>query len=96
MRDPWGYWMPRGWIRRTCRGTTDPQESIFRTETTIPARLLGTPRPKAKDVIVRHSTSGPSHIDVFDPKPQAANCDEEAAPEEFAIGTEHGFMLDQP
>ena len=32
---------------------------------------------KAKNVIVLHSTGGPSHINVFGPKSQRANCDTE-------------------
>lgn len=52
--------------------------------------------PRARNVIVLHSTGGPSHINVFGPKPQRANCDAEAAPEEFATGTGFGFMWVQP
>ena len=62
----------------------------------FPAGLSAHLEPKAKNVIVWHSTGGPSQVDVFDPRSLRANCEGEAAPEEFAMGTEFGFMWDQP
>lgn len=62
----------------------------------FPAGLSAHLEPKAKNVIVWHSTGGPSHIDVFDPRPRRTNCDGEAAPQEFAMGTEFGSIWDQP
>lgn len=75
---------------------TPPRTQFSERKQPSPAGLSAHLELKAKNVIVWHSTGGPSHIDVFHPRPRRTNCDGEAAPEEFAMGTEFGFMWDQP
>ena len=48
--------------------------------------------PKAKHVIFLHMTGGPSHVDLFDPKPVLNRYDGQPTPEEFVKGIEFGFI----
>lgn len=52
--------------------------------------------PKAKRVIFLHMTGGPSHVDLFDPKPQLTKYDGKEVPDEFVKGIEFGFIRDKP
>nr|MDQ3623082.1 DUF1501 domain-containing protein [Verrucomicrobiota bacterium] len=58
------------------------------------------PRPhfpaRAKRVIFLHMTGGPSHVDLFDPKPALARYDGQAVPEDFVKGIEFGFLKGRP
>ena len=73
-----------------------PKIQFSKRKQPFPACRSAHLEPRAKNVIVLHSTGGPSRINVFGLKLQRANYDAEAAPEEFATGTEFGFMWDQP
>ncbi len=46
----------------------------------------------AKRVIFLHMTGGPSHVDLFDPKPVLNQFDGQPAPKEFVDGIEFGFI----
>jgi uncharacterized protein (DUF1501 family) len=48
--------------------------------------------PKAKRVIFLHMTGGPSHVDLFDPKPVLNRYDGQTVPESFVKGIEFGFI----
>jgi len=54
------------------------------TRTHFPAR--------AKRVIFLHMTGGPSHVDLFDPKPMLNKFDGKPAPAEFVKDIEFGFI----
>lgn len=47
---------------------------------------------KAKHVIFLHMTGGPSHVDLFDPKPVLNKFDGQPAPAEIIKGIEFGFL----
>jgi uncharacterized protein (DUF1501 family) len=47
---------------------------------------------RAKHVIFLHMTGGPSHVDLFDPKPALNKYDGQPAPAEFVKGIEFGFV----
>jgi len=47
---------------------------------------------KAKHVIFLHMSGGPSHVDLFDPKPMLNRFDGQPAPAEFVKGIEFGFI----
>ena len=47
---------------------------------------------KAKHVIFLHMTGGPSHVDLFDPKPALNKFDGQPAPAELVKGIEFGFI----
>jgi uncharacterized protein (DUF1501 family) len=48
--------------------------------------------PRAKRVIFLHMTGGPSHVDLFDPKPLLNKFDGQPAPAELVKGIEFGFI----
>ena len=48
--------------------------------------------PRAKRVIFLHMTGGPSHVDLFDPKPALNKYDGQQVPAEFVKGIEFGFI----
>ena len=55
------------------------------------------PRPthlpaKAKHVIFLHMAGGPSHIDLFDPKPKLQELDGQPPPQEFVEGKRFAFL----
>ena len=47
---------------------------------------------RAQRVIFLHMTGGPSHVDLFDPKPMLNKFDGQPAPAEFVKGIEFGFV----
>jgi uncharacterized protein (DUF1501 family) len=47
---------------------------------------------KAKHIIFLHMTGGPSHVDLFDPKPALNKFDGQPAPAELVKGIEFGFI----
>jgi uncharacterized protein (DUF1501 family) len=47
---------------------------------------------RAKHVIFLHMSGGPSHVDLFDPKPALNKFDGQQVPEEFVKGIEFGFI----
>jgi uncharacterized protein (DUF1501 family) len=47
---------------------------------------------KAKHVIFLHMSGGPSHVDLFDPKPALNKFDGQPAPAELVKGIEFGFI----
>lgn len=47
---------------------------------------------RAKRVIFLHMSGGPSHVDLFDPKPVLNKYDGQPAPAEFVKGIEFGFI----
>lgn len=47
---------------------------------------------RAKHVIFLHMTGGPSHVDLFDPKPVLNKFDGQPAPAEIIKGIEFGFL----
>jgi hypothetical protein len=47
---------------------------------------------RAKHIIFLHMTGGPSHVDLFDPKPMLNKYDGQPAPAEFVKGIEFGFI----
>ncbi len=59
----------------------DPK-SLMASET---PRILGIPHfaPKAKNIIYLFQSGGPSHLDLFDPKPELAKRDGQQVPEEL-------------
>ena len=52
--------------------------------------------PKVKSVIFLHQVGGPSHVDMFDPKPALAKWDARPVPEEFIKGIQFGFIKGRP
>lgn len=69
------------------------------------ARLLGDggtgdPRPhfapRAKSVIYIHLVGAPSHLDLFDPKPELQRRDGELCPESFIAGKQLAFIRNHP
>ncbi len=48
--------------------------------------------PKAKHIIFLHMSGGPSHVDLFDPKPALNKFDGQSAPAELVEGIEFGFI----
>lgn len=64
--------------------------------TAAPGRSIGPHfAPRAKRVIFLHMTGGPSHVDLFDPKPMLNRYDGEVVPEDFTKGIEFGFINGQ-
>jgi hypothetical protein len=64
-------------LSRSCEGTT--RRSFLKTGLSVPlafglpelSRVLGAPSPKASSVLLVWLGGGPSHLDLFDPKPKA-------------------------
>ncbi len=58
-------------------------EKLFAADTAGP--VLGKPHfaPKAKNIIYLFQSGGPSHLDLFDPKPELAKRDGQQVPEEL-------------
>ena len=58
-------------------------EKLFAADSSVP--ILGKPHfaPKAKNIIYLFQSGGPSHLDLFDPKPELAKRDGQQVPEEL-------------
>ena len=52
--------------------------------------------PRAKQVIYLHMVGAPSHLDLFEPKPELARRDGELCPEEFFAGKQLAFIRERP
>ncbi len=52
--------------------------------------------PRARSVIFLHMVGGPSHVDLFDPKPALNKWDGQPVPEEFIKGIQFGFIKGRP
>ena len=52
--------------------------------------------PRAKNVIYIHLIGGPSHLDLFDEKPELQKHDGEKCPDEFFVGKKLAFIRDHP
>ena len=52
--------------------------------------------PKAKNVIYIHLIGGPSHLDLFDHKPELQKRNGEKCPDEFFVGKKLAFIRDHP
>ncbi|WP_013627032.1 DUF1501 domain-containing protein [Rubinisphaera brasiliensis] len=60
------------------------------------APRLGTHRPAAKHVIYIHLVGAPSHLDLFDYKPELQKRSGELCPDEFFEGKQLAFIRKQP
>lgn len=69
--------------------------SLLRAESESPARLAHQ-RPRAKNVIYIHLVGAPSHLDLFDEKPQLRARSGELCPDEFFVGKKLAFIRKQP
>ncbi len=58
-------------------------DKLFAADSSLP--MLGKPHfaPKAKNIIYLFQSGGPSHLDLFDPKPELAKRDGQQVPEEL-------------
>ncbi len=58
-------------------------DKLFAADSSLP--MLGKPHfaPKAKNIIYMFQSGGPSHLDLFDPKPELAKRDGQQVPEEL-------------
>ncbi len=58
-------------------------DKLFAADSSLP--VLGKPHfaPKAKNIIYLFQSGGPSHLDLFDPKPELAKRDGQQVPEEL-------------
>ena len=58
-------------------------DKLFAADSSLP--MLGKPQfaPKAKNIIYLFQSGGPSHLDLFDPKPELAKRDGQQVPEEL-------------
>uniref|UniRef100_A0A7C2P7Q1 DUF1501 domain-containing protein n=1 Tax=Schlesneria paludicola TaxID=360056 RepID=A0A7C2P7Q1_9PLAN len=52
--------------------------------------------PRAKSVIYIHLVGAPSHLDLFDPKPELQKRTGELCPDEFFVGKNFAFIRSQP
>ena len=52
--------------------------------------------PKAKNVIYIHLVGAPSHLDLYDPKPELQKRNGELCPDEFFVGKKLAFIRKQP
>ncbi|MEW6306004.1 MAG: DUF1501 domain-containing protein [Verrucomicrobiota bacterium] len=53
-------------------------------------------RPRAKNIIYLHMVGAPSHLDLFDFKPELAKYDGKPCPEEFIKGKRFAFLRGHP
>lgn len=52
--------------------------------------------PRAKRVIYLHMVGAPSHLDLFEPKPELTKRDGQLCPEEFFAGKQLAFIRERP
>ncbi|MDP6930115.1 MAG: DUF1501 domain-containing protein, partial [Planctomycetota bacterium] len=52
--------------------------------------------PRAKSVIYLHMVGAPSHLDLFDPKPELRKRNGEKCPDSFFVGKKLAFIRKQP
>ncbi|MEL7334603.1 MAG: DUF1501 domain-containing protein, partial [Planctomycetota bacterium] len=52
--------------------------------------------PRAKNIIHIHLVGAPSHLDLFDPKPQLQQRDGQLCPDEMFQGKQFAFIRSQP
>lgn len=52
--------------------------------------------PRAKHVIYLHMVGAPSHLDLFEPKPELARRDGQLCPERFFAGKQLAFIRERP
>src|SRR5262245_22572276 len=82
----------RQFFRRTGLGLGAAALAALLNEDTV----AGAPKPhfapKAKRVIYLHMIGAPSHLDLFDPKPELVKRDGEACPESFLSGRRFAFI----
>jgi len=65
----------------------------------LPAGLKSVPTqvpPKAKNVIFLHFVGAPSHLDLFDPKPELARLSGQLMPDDLWEGLRLAFIREQP
>jgi len=66
-------------------------QSIASADNTLSAKK-GDFAPRAKSVIYLHMIGAPSHLDLFDPKPELVKHDNELCPESFLEGRRFAFI----
>ena len=71
------------------------QDGIAESVTNLGARGLHF-APKAKNVIYIHLVGAPSHLDLYDPKPELQKRNGELCPDEFFVGKQLAFIRKQP
>ncbi len=67
------------------------QSSAFTAENPLAAKKGHLPA-RAKSVIYLHMIGAPSHLDLFDPKPELVKHDNEVCPESFLAGRRFAFI----
>ena len=63
---------------------------------TAPPRTGGHHRARARSVIYIHMVGAPSHLDLFDYKPELQKREGEKCPEEFFVGKQLAFIRNHP